>query len=69
MKETEKPLRVNSDCLYHRDGRRGIDRVRDRVETSLETEVDNTRNVQTNIGRALDQVVKVFNLCAIRVRS
>ena len=56
LKETDRPLRVNSECLYTREGRRGIDRVRDAVEVGLEREVDNIRVIQNTMAAKLDQV-------------
>ena len=53
---TERPLTLNSECLYMREGRRGIDRVRDGVEVGLEREVDNIKNIQANMAKKLEQV-------------
>lgn len=55
MRETEGPLRVNSECLYTREGRMGIDRVSDAVEANLHTEVDKIKQSQGFMGRQLEQ--------------
>ena len=39
-----------------REGRRGIDRVRDPVELNLEREVDNIRNIQNRMQTTIEQV-------------
>ena len=66
INETEKPLRVNSECIYKREGRMGIDRVKDAVEQNLHSEVDNIRNVQNNMKDTLNNVSILFlNLCII----
>ena len=56
LKETERPVRVTSECLYMREGRQGIDRVRDKVEQGMEREIGNIRNVQNRMQATLDQV-------------
>ena len=56
MKETEGPLRVNSECLYTREGRMGIDRVSDVVEANLHTEVDQIKQSQGFMARQLEHV-------------
>ena len=61
INETEKPLMVNSDCIYKREGRMGIDRVKDTVEHNLHSEVDNIRNVQ-------NQMKDTLNGVSIRIR-
>ena len=61
LKETERPVRVTSECLYMREGRQGIDRVRDKVEQGMEREIGNIRNVQNRMQATLDQVgVKII---------
>lgn len=56
LKETDNPLRVTSDCIYNREGRMGIDRVKDDVETRLYQESDKIRNTQTRLADALNTV-------------
>jgi len=56
LAETEGPMRVNSECLYNREGRKGIDMVKDNVENSLHREVDNIRVCQDKMKRTLEQV-------------
>ena len=56
LKETDKPLSVTSDCIYNREGRMGIDRVKDDVENRLYVESDNIRNTQNKLKDALNSV-------------
>ena len=56
LKETEKPLSVTSTCIYNREGRMGIDRVKDDVETRLYSESDTIRNTQNRLKDALNSV-------------
>jgi len=56
MKETEHPLRVNSENIYTREGRMGIDRVSDAVEANLHSEVDTIKQSQAMMAQALEQV-------------
>ena len=58
LKETEKPLSVTSTCIYNREGRMGIDRVKDDVETRLYSESDTIRNTQNRLKDALNSVHK-----------
>ena len=58
LKETEKPLSVTSSCIYNREGRMGIDRVKDDVETRLYSESDTIRNTQNRLKDALNSVHK-----------
>ena len=55
INETEKPLNINSDCIYKREGRMGIDRVKDAVEHNLHYEVDNIRNAQNQMKDTLNR--------------
>jgi len=56
LAETEGPMRVNSECIYNREGRKGIDMVNDGVENSLMREVDNIKSCQDKMKRTLEQV-------------
>ena len=56
LAETEGPMRVNSECIYHREGRKGIDMVNDGVENSLMREVDQIKSCQDQMKRTLEQV-------------
>jgi len=49
-------MRVNSECIYNREGRKGIDMVNDGVENSLMREVDNIKSCQDKMKRTLEQV-------------
>ena len=57
MKETENPLAVTSSCIYNRENRMGIDRVKDDVETRLYQESDVIRNTQSKLKDALNSVL------------
>ena len=56
LAETEGPMRVNAECIYNREGRKGIDLVNDGVENSLMREVDNIKSCQDKMKRTLEQV-------------
>ena len=56
LSETEGPMRVNAECIYNREGRKGIDLVNDGVENSLMREVDNIKSCQDKMKRTLEQV-------------
>lgn len=54
LKETFRPLQTAQDCQKHREGRQGIDLVKDEVEVSLDSEVENIRNIQERMRESLD---------------
>ena len=56
MKETERPLRVTSDCIYKRENRMGIDRVKDDVEGRLYQESGQIVNTQNRLKDQLNSV-------------
>jgi len=56
LNETEGPMRVTSECIYHREGRKGIDLVNDMPENSLMREVDQIKSCQDKMRRTLEQV-------------
>ena len=56
LQETEGPMRVTSECIYHREGRKGIDLVNDNPENSLMREVDTIKSCQDKMRRTLEQV-------------
>ena len=57
LKETEYPLGVTSNCIYNRENRMGIDRVKDDVENKLYHESDVIRNTQNKLKDALNSVL------------
>ena len=57
LKETENPLSVTSNCIYNRENRMGIDRVKDDVEHKLFRESDVIRNTQNKLKDALNSVL------------
>lgn len=56
LAETEGPMRVNSENIHHREGRKEIDLVGDGVENSLMREVDGIKACQAKITRTLQSV-------------
>ena len=54
LKQTQRPLTTAQDCQKHREGRQGIDLVKDQVEVSLDKEVENIRNIQERMREMLD---------------
>lgn len=56
LAETEGPMRVNSENIHYREGRKEIDLVGDNVEGSLMREVDNIKSCQAKLARWLEGV-------------
>jgi len=56
LAETEGPMKVNTECIYNREGRKEIDLVSDGVEHSLGREVDKIRECQARMKQCLDHV-------------
>ena len=67
LAETEGPMRVTSECIYHREGRKGIDLVNDHPENSLMREVDTIKSCQDKMRRTLEQVGIFLNLLIISI--
>ncbi|XP_032354733.1 tektin-3 [Camelus ferus] len=57
LMETEAPLQVARECLFHREKRMGIDLVHDEVETELLTEVDIILCCQERMKMHLDKAI------------
>ncbi|XP_068120204.1 tektin-3 [Hyperolius riggenbachi] len=57
LTETEGPLQVAQECLYHREKRMSIDLVHDDVEKQLLQEVDSIKSCQERMRRHLDRIV------------
>lgn len=62
LEDTEPPLNVAQECLYHREGRMSIEKVHDHVEKSLLVEIDNLRNSQEKL-KALHDKVSEWLIC------
>ena len=60
LKETERPLRVTSDCIYKRENRMGIDRVKDDVEGRLYQESSQIVNTQNRLKDQLNSVYLIY---------
>ncbi|XP_023328113.1 tektin-3 isoform X5 [Eurytemora carolleeae] len=54
--ETERPLRINNECIKNREARISIDLVKDEVENSLEREVENIKTYQQRMQKMLGKV-------------
>ncbi|XP_039266064.2 tektin-3-like [Styela clava] len=57
LAETEGPLQVAQECLYHRERRQGIDLVHDDVERNLLREVDVIKSCQERMRRHIDRAI------------
>ncbi|XP_062331013.1 tektin-3 [Osmerus eperlanus] len=57
LAETEGPLQVSQECLYHREKRMSIDLVHDGVEKDLIREVEVIKSCQERMRRHLDRAV------------
>uniref|UniRef100_A0A3Q4BYF9 Tektin n=1 Tax=Mola mola TaxID=94237 RepID=A0A3Q4BYF9_MOLML len=57
LAETEGPLKVSQECLYHREKRMSIDLVHDDVEKGLIKEVEIIKSCQERMRRHLDRAV------------
>ncbi|XP_043855529.1 tektin-3 [Dromiciops gliroides] len=57
LTETEAPLQVAQECLFHREKRMGIDLVHDEVEKQLLTEVDVIKSCQERMRLYLDKAI------------
>ncbi|XP_075071340.1 tektin-3 [Mixophyes fleayi] len=57
LAETEGPLQVAQECLYHREKRMSIDLVHDDAEKQLLQEVDTIKSCQEKMRRHLEKIV------------
>ncbi|XP_058477381.1 tektin-3 [Solea solea] len=57
LAETEGPLQVSQECLYHREKRMSIDLVHDDVEKDLIKEVAMIKSCQERMRRYLDRAI------------
>ncbi|XP_077406421.1 tektin-3 [Vanacampus margaritifer] len=55
LAETERPLQVSQECLYHREKRMAIDLVHDDVEKDLIKEVEVIKSCQTRMRQHLER--------------
>ncbi|KAA0197047.1 Tektin-3 [Fasciolopsis buskii] len=51
----QKPLQISEECLLSREGRRGIDEVKDAVERTLTKEIQLIKYCTTKLGRLREQ--------------
>lgn len=68
LAETEGPLRITSECIYHREGRKGIDLVNDAPENALMKEIDVIKASQDRMRKTLEQVGPCYSIY-IRTKS
>ncbi|XP_029456157.1 tektin-3 [Rhinatrema bivittatum] len=57
LAETEGPLQVAQECLYHREKRMAIDLVHDEVERQLLQEVETIKSCQERMRRHLEKII------------
>ncbi|CAL8310068.1 unnamed protein product [Boreogadus saida] len=57
LSETEGPLQVSQECLYHRERRMSIDLVHDNVEKNLIREVEIIKSCQERMRRHLNRAI------------
>ncbi|XP_026171642.1 tektin-3 [Mastacembelus armatus] len=57
LTETDGPLQVSQECLYHREKRMSIDLVHDDVEKDLIKEVEVIKSCQERMRRHLDRAI------------
>ncbi|XP_068439846.1 tektin-3 [Clinocottus analis] len=57
LAETQGPLQVSQECLYHREKRMSIDLVHDGVEKDLIKEVEVIKSCQERMRRHLDRAI------------
>lgn len=55
LQETENPLHISQECLYHREKRQGIDLVHDNPERELIKEVDIIKRCQERMRQTVDK--------------
>lgn len=58
LEDTEPPLHLTQECLYHREGRTSIEKVHDHVEKSLLVEVDNLKSCQDKLKSLYEKICK-----------
>ncbi|CAM6032023.1 unnamed protein product, partial [Sphagnum compactum] len=63
LQDTEAPLHIAKECIYHRESRRDIELVHDHVEKSLLYEVDNLKSCQEKLSVMLARIVKQLADC------
>lgn len=59
MLDLEAPLHIAQECLYHREGRSGVEKVHDTAEKALLLEIDNIRNSRDKLKELHEKV----NIC------
>lgn len=57
LQDLEGPLHIAQECLYHREGRKGVEKTHDDVEKALLIEVDNLRSSQKKLQALFERVI------------
>lgn len=55
--DLEAPLQIAQECLFHREGRAGVEKVHDAVERALLLEIDNLRNSRQKLQDLHEKVI------------
>ncbi|XP_078318713.1 tektin-3-like isoform X2 [Crassostrea virginica] len=63
LAETENPLHISQECLYHREKRQAIDLVHDNPERELIKEVDIIKRCQEKMRNTIDRANVQLGLC------
>uniref|UniRef100_A0A1A9X591 Tektin n=1 Tax=Glossina brevipalpis TaxID=37001 RepID=A0A1A9X591_9MUSC len=61
--DLEAPLHIAQECLYHREGRGGMEKVHDSVEKALLLEIDNLRNSRQRLQELHEKITRQANDC------
>ncbi|CAH8612036.1 unnamed protein product [Heterobilharzia americana] len=63
LAETENPLHITQECLYHREKRQSTDLVHDHPEISLLKETDSIKSCQDQIKDVINRATAQLELC------
>ncbi|XP_055383789.1 tektin-3-like [Condylostylus longicornis] len=63
IQDLETPLHIAQECLYHRETRKGQEKVHDDAEKALLLEIDNIRNQQSKLESLYSQIKKQLQNC------
>ncbi|CAH8864791.1 unnamed protein product [Trichobilharzia szidati] len=61
--ETENPLHITQECLYHREKRQSTDLVHDQPEIALLKEIDSIKSCQDQIKNVINRATAQIGLC------
>ncbi|THD24164.1 putative cystoskeletal protein tektin [Fasciola hepatica] len=63
FQETENPLHIAQECLYHREKRQSTDRVHDQPERCLLAEIDVIKGCQKDIIKLMEKATGHLDVC------